>query len=246
MQASQGYDPAATTNGARFQAEVLRHLARRALAQGPPHDPLLIGHAEWFWAVLERTTLTPAEAPAFIRLGHEYAQDIYLEYGNDRVVRRVLEGESPAFALNVSIGWGERHGAPKSYSYEDTLSTPKLKVTNKRLIRYRLLEFGDMVVFDEITGLHGRPTSGVLGLLFRLIGEGHVVENRMVISQDGLQIARARAEKAFFHVQTTVTVFPDGRTEKDLPPGRADLALLENRLKKALRLEYFPTASWPE
>jgi len=111
-------------------------------------------------------------APAFIRLGHEYEQDIYLEYGNDRVIRRVLQCEAPTLALSVSIGWREERGAPKSYSYEDTLSTPKLKVTNKRLIRYRLLEFGDMVVFDEITGLYGRPTSGVLGLLFQLIGEG--------------------------------------------------------------------------
>ena len=246
MQASQGYEPAATTNGARFQSEVLRHLARQALAQGPPHDPLLIGHAEWFWAVLERTGLTPAEVPAFIRLGHEYEQDIYLEYGNERVIRRVLHGEAPALALSVSIGWSERRGASTSYSYEDTLSTPKLKVTNKRLIRYRLLDFGDMVVFDEITGLYGRPTSGVLGLLFQLIGEGHVVENRMAISQDGLQIARTRAEKAFFNVQATLTVYPDGRTEKDLPAGRADLAPLEARLKKVLRLEYLPAATWLE
>lgn len=246
MLACKGYDPAATTNGPRFQSEVLRHLARQALAQGPPHDPLLIGHAEWFWAVLERTGLSPSAAPAFIRLGHEYEQDIYLEYGNDRVIRRVLQGEAPTLALSVSIGWRERRGAPESYSYEDTLSTPKLKVTNKRLIRYRLLEFGDMVVFDEITGLYGRPTSGVLGFLFQLIGEGHVVESRMVISQDGLQIARARAKKSLFQVQTTVTVYPNGRTEKDLPPGRADLAPLEARLKQVLRLEYAPPGSWLE
>lgn len=125
-------------------------------------------------------------------------------------------------------------------------STPKLKVTNKRLIRYRLLELGDMVVLDEITGLYGRPTSGVLGLLFQLIGEGRVIENRMVISQDGLQIARARARKSLFQVQATVTVFPNGRTEKDIPPGRADLALLEARLKQAFRIEYSEPGSWLE
>jgi hypothetical protein len=246
MEASRGYDPAATTNGARFQSEVLRYLARQALAQGPPFDPLLIGHAEWFSAVLERTGLAPAQAPAFIRLGHEHEQDIVLEYGNDRVIRRVLEGETPKLALSVDIGWREGPGVPGSYSYEDTLSQPKLKVTNKRRIRYRLLDFGDMVVFDDVTGLHGRPTSGVLGLLFQLIGEGHVVENRMVIAPDGLQIARAHAKKAFFDVQTTVTVYPDGRTEKDLPPGRADLAPLEGRLKQAIRLEYLPPGNWLE
>lgn len=246
MRASQGYDPTATTNGARFQSEVLFRLVRHALAQGPPYDPFLIGHAEWFWAVLERTGLTPAQAPAFIRLGNEYEQDIWIEYGNDRVVRRVLEGEAPALALSVTIGWPASSDQPGSYSYEDTLSIPRLKVTNKRLIRYRLLDLGDMVVFDEITGLYGRPTSGVLGLLFQLIGEGHVAENRMVISSDGLQIARARVKKAVFSVEATVTVYPNGRTEKDLPAGRVDLVPLETRLKKALRLEYLPAANWLE
>jgi hypothetical protein len=73
-----------------------------------------------------------------------------------------------------------------------------------------------------------------------------VVENRMVIAPDGLPIARAHARKAFFDVQTTVTVYPDGRTEKDLPPGRADLAPLEARLKQAIRLEYLPPGNWLE
>ncbi|HET7291402.1 MAG TPA: hypothetical protein VFM88_03160 [Vicinamibacteria bacterium] len=244
MRASRGYNPAATTNGARFQSEVLRHLARQALARGAPHEPLLIGHAEWFSAVLERTGLTPAEAPAFIRLGNDHAQDIYLEYESERVVRQVLSGPTPGLALSVTIGWRGGRGVPGSYSYEDLLSTPKLKVTNKRVIRYRLLDFGNLVVFDDVTGLNGRPTSGVLGLLFQLIGEGHVVENRMVIAPDGLQVARARAKKAFIDVESTVTVYPDGRTEKDLPPGRGDLAPLEARLKQELRLEYWPSVNW--
>ena len=39
---------------------------------------------------------------------------------------------------------------------------------------------------------------------------------------------------------TTVTVYPDGRTEKDLPPGRPDLAALEVRLKQPLHVRYRP------
>src|SRR2546422_4260570 len=35
--------------------------------------------------------------------------------------------------------------------------------------------------------LRGRFSSGILGLLFKLIGEGHVVENRMALAEDGLQ-----------------------------------------------------------
>jgi len=106
------------------------------------------------------------------------------------------------------------------------------------VISYRLMDFGDMTVFDDIKGLRGRPTSGVLGFLFQLIGEGRVVENRMAIAGDGVQILRARARKAFFEVVSTVTVYPDGRAEKDLPPGRRDLAGLEARLKQPLKLPH--------
>lgn len=238
MQGSQGFDPTATTNGARFQAETLLRLARQARARDPEGTPLFIGRAEWFSAYLVRTGLAAEKTPLFIRLAYEHGQDMEVDYRADRVLERVAEGPRPDLALNVSIWWPEARGRPTQYSYEDTLSTPRLKVTNKRVISYRLLDFGDTVVFAEIEGLLGRPTSGVLGLLFRLIGEGRVEENRMAVSADGLQIARARARKAFFEVTTTVTVYPDGRTEKDTPPGRPDLLALEARLKQPLRLKY--------
>ena len=108
------------------------------------------------------------------------------------------------------------------------------------LITYRLLDMGDVIVFDDVEGLEGRPTSGVLGLLFKVIGEGRVVENRMAISPDGLQVSRARAKKALFWVTTTVTVYPDGRTEKDVPADRADLKPLAGRLERPLRIDYRP------
>lgn len=140
----------------------------------------------------------------------------------------------------MCLWWREAPGRPRRYSYEDTLSSPRLKVTNERVLSYRLLDFGDMTVFADVRGLRGRPTSGILGLLFQLIGEGHVVENRMAVSRDGLQISRARVRKSFFEVVSTVTVYPDGRMEKDLPPGRPDLAAREARLKGALKLVHPP------
>jgi hypothetical protein len=240
MQQSQGYEPTATTNGARFQAEVLLRLARDSEARDSARPPLFVGHDEWFSAYLARTGLTAEGAPLFMRLGHDNGQDMIVDYGRDRVIRSVAEGPTPSFAMSVSIGWPETPGAPKSYSYEDALSSPRLKATNKSLITYRLLDYGGMIVFDDIEGLYGRPTSGLLGFLFSVIGEGHVEQNRMTISQDGLQISRARAARAFFHVETTVTVYADGRTEKDLPANRPDLVALETRLKQPLEVEYLP------
>ena len=66
---------------------------------------------------------------------------------------------------------------------------PKLKVTNRQEITYRLLVFGEMVVYDEIDGTSGRPLSGVLGALFKVIGDGRLYHS--VLVDDGLQAAGA-------------------------------------------------------
>lgn len=235
MRACQGYDPTATTNGARFQAEVLLRLARGA----PGGPPLLLGHAEWFSAFLERTGLSAAQAPTFVRLANEHGQDLHIDYQEGRVVESVA-GRSPEFAANVTVGWPQRKGGPNSYSFADLLSRPNLEVTNQRRIVYRLLEMEGMVVYGDIEGLQGRPTSGILGALFAVIGKGNVRENRMLISHDGLQVSRAWAGKWAINLTQTVTIHPDGRMEKDIPRGRPDLAALAARLEAPLRIRYRP------
>jgi hypothetical protein len=237
MRESRGYELTATSNGARFQSEVLRRLVRRALASDPTQSPLFVDHRDWFQAYLERTGLTAAAAPAFVRLSDEFGQDMLVDYRRESVVGGETKPQ-PELAMNVCIWWPETTDRPGKYSYEDLLSSPRLKVTNERVISYRLMEFGDMTVFDDINGVRGRPTSGVLGFLFQLIGEGRVVETRMAISADGVQVARARARKALFEVVSTVTVYPDGHAEKDVPPARPDLAGLETRLKQPLKLPH--------
>lgn len=239
MKQSRGYNVTATTNGPRFQSEVLLRLASDAEARDPQRQPLFIGHREWFEAYLERTGLTRGSAPLFVRLPVEYGQDAIVDYRPGRVVTGTPAVNAPLRALNVCIWWPEREGGPRSYTYEDALSTPHLKVTNERVITYRLLDYRDMVVFNEVTGLRGRPTTGLLGMLFQLIGEGDLVESRTAVAADGLQITRARARKVF-EVATTVTVHPDGRTEKEIPAGRPDLVAIDGRLKQRLRLRHPP------
>lgn len=106
------------------------------------------------------------------------------------------------------------------------------------MITFRLLDFGDMIMHDKIEGLTGRPTSGVLGFLFRIIGEGHIEYSKMMISEEGLQITRAQASKGFIDVTSTVTVKPDGQTEKGIPPDRPDLKALEEKLKQEIEITY--------
>ena len=121
------------------------------------------------------------------------------------------------------------------------MSTPKLKDTAHREITYRLLELEDMIVLDQVKGLSGRPTSGLLGALFAVIGEGSLKHSRIAVSDDGLQVARARAKRVF-SVSTTATIQPDGRGTKGIPPERPDLAVLEAKLKRSLKIEYVPYA----
>jgi hypothetical protein len=239
MKESRGYEITATTNGPRFQAEVLMRLARKARAEHPEGPELLVGHAEWYTAFLERAGLPKEKAPIFVRLSYEHGQDLQIDYRADRVVEKT-GGVLPEFAAAVRMWWPDRKGAPDSYSYADLFSTPQLKVTNQREIVYRLLEVGGMVVYGEIKGLRGRPTSGLLGALFQLIGEGDLKESRMLLSRDGMQVSRTRAEKWGFGVTQTVTVHPDGRAEKDTPPDRADLKALAAKLEAPLNVRYRP------
>lgn len=238
MKQSTEYDVTATTNGPRFQSEVILRLVATAEARDPRRQPLFLGHREWFDAYLERTGLTRERTPHFVRLADEYAQDSIVDFRREHVVAGTPVVNAPLRAANVCIWWAKRADGPGSYSYEDQLATPQLKVTNERVMTYRLLDYGDMTVFDEITGLHGRPTTGVLGMLFQVIGEGSVVESRLAVVRDGLQIARARARKLLIEVSTMVTISPDGRTEKDIPAGRPDLAAIEARLEQPLRLRH--------
>ena len=246
MRLQSGYDPTATTNAARFQAEVLLHLARRAKARNPTGPPLFLQHTDWFEAFLTLTGRTEETAPTYALLGYRNAQDLAVDFRSDRVIRETKVGPTPELAVNVMVWWVRGPDTPDNYSYVDSLSTPQLKVTNKSVITYRLLDLGDVVVYDQVEGLTGRPISGALGLLFRVMGEGSVKWSRMTIAQDGLQVTRARAKKAFIGVTSTVTVYPDGRTEEDVPPDRPDLLALEERLKTPLEIDYVPFAWFPE
>ena len=232
------YDPTATTNGARFQGDMILYLAQKARERDPQGLPLFIGYENWFQAFMEVLARTEDAMPQYARLSYQYKQITEVDYRVDRVIREIVKAPTPELAVNVRVWWKDQPGKPDRYSYLDTLSTPNLKVTNQRVMTYRLLDFGDWVIYDEIEGLTGRPTSGILGFLFRIIGEGRIVQTRMAISKDGLQINRATAKKGFIKRIDTVTVYPGGKMEKDVPPDRPDLLELTNLITQPLDIEY--------
>lgn len=238
MRHSDDYDPTATTNGARFQSDMILYLAQKARERDSQGLPLFIGYENWFRAFMEVTTRTESAMPLYAQLSYQHKQNLEVDYREGRVIREVKVGPMPELAVNVRIWWKDQPGKPDRYSYLDTLSTPNLKVTNRRVMTYRLLDFGNWVAYDETEGLTGRPTSGILGLLFRIIGEGRILQSRMTISKDGLQISRATAKKGFIKRITTVTVYPDGTMEKDVPADRPDLMELKKRIIQPLEIDY--------
>jgi hypothetical protein len=240
MRLSSGYTLTATANGPRLQAEVVLHIIREAERTDPGRRPLRFGHRAWYEAFLARTGLAPEEAPIYVRRPFEVGQDLVVDYRRERVIDEVVKGPEPRIAANVRISWPDIPGKPESFSYEDLLSDPHLKVTQKRLIRYRLVEYVDRIWYAEVSGLHGRPTSGVLGLFFALLGEARVVESRSAFSPDGLQVVRGRAHKLVFTRVGTVTVWPDGHAEPGVPEDRPDLRPLEERLKEPLEIRFQP------
>lgn len=239
------YDILATTNWTRFQSVLFLELARRAEQRSPNGGVLFIGPDDLFFEFLDVAHLVahPDSVPLPRLLAYQYEQGIELEYRPGGIVDTVLEGPQPIGAINVRVVWQDRADGRTRYSFTDTLSVPKLKVTNHQLITYRLVDFGSMVVYDEVRGLSGRPLTGFLAVLFKLIGEGNVRWSRFSFSDDGLQVVRAQAKKIFTKT-ATVTVYPDGRAEKDVPADRPDLLEIAEHLEQDLKIEYYPYQCW--
>ena len=188
--------------------------------------------------------MTPRRGRALPDWALHLDQGTRLEYRPDGIVESVKKGTHPTLAINVRTAWPDRPDGIDEFSVLDTLSVPKLTVTNRQEITYRMLVFGDMVMNDEIRGTSGRPLSGVLGVLFSLIGEGSLVYYRSVLADDGLQVVRVKAKKTIFSKATTITVYPDGQAENGVPLDRPTLATTEELLKEDREIEYHPFRCW--
>lgn len=246
--ADSGYSLLATTNSVRFQSAVFQHLITGALVTRPRGGTLFIPHdALWkeFLIVAGLGTGDEAKAPIGRRLAFDYHQSIEVTYGPPAsIVKRIKRGPAPLIAANIRLEWPDRPDGLRKYSFVDTLSVPQLKVTNHQVETFRFLVFSDnMTMLDDIEGISGRPLSGLLGAIFKVIGEGKTVFARFSLSTDGRQVVRAKATKLVSRT-VTATINPDGTGQNGVPDGRMDLIELETRLKQPLEFEYHPYRCW--
>ncbi len=242
MRAERGYDISKTTNAGRFQGSVYLRLVRGARSEDTDSGVLRIAHDDWFEAFVQATGVAREDVPVHIQRAYASRQSAYLDARPGAVVAEVRQGPRPLLAVNVRLSWPPGPGVPASYSFEDRFSEPEVLVHNDRVVTFRLLDFGGWTMFDEVSGSRIRPTTGALGVLFRLIGLASVSEVRMSTAADGTALARATARKLLIRVRETVTIMPDGRADRGLPDDRPDLRALEQRLRRELEIDYVPLA----
>jgi len=241
MRAEQalGYDLRATANAARLQAEVILRVARAAHARDAQGPPFIIGFDTYQAAFTDVTGVAPEALPVFIRMASRYGENLVIEHRRAHVIDSVMDGPVPLMIVRVRGGWD--HG-PSSYSFEDTSSSPTMRVIHERDTRFTIADYGDMITHDEFRGLRGRATSGMLGALMAAIGDASVTRSRFAIAGDGTQVLRGTVHKLFTLTQT-LTVQPSGRAEKGIPDGRDDLRAVERLLNREVRLHYVADAA---
>jgi hypothetical protein len=231
------YNLTATTTSMRFGTEALLKLVHRRQRESPGTTRLFIDQAEWFTAHRQTAGVAYEQMSEAARSGVEYHQDVTVDYGPG-IVREVLEGPAPALALDVTIAWPDSGDAPSSFTYQDTLSVPRVEVHDSRVIRFKLVEYPDMLLYDEIDGISVKPF-GFLSAIFALVGKPDLKQNRVAVSADQWQVMRARV-KVFPGISKTGTaaIEPDGRGHEHIPAGRSDLAALAHRLEQPVKLRY--------
>jgi len=235
--AIDGYDTAAAPNQGRFVAEVLFALAQRVKADGGTR--FRIQPDRFFAAWLEARDVAAEDAPVSMRRVLEFDQRFYVNIAPE--LR--LDGPRPEQALAVRVSWPEGKDRPDHYEWEDTRSSPSVRMRQERVIRYLLLDFGDWVAYENMRGVAGQPTSGALGALFGILGMANIGSSRHAVAADGTQISRTRSRKVFGFT-TLATIAPDGTAERGLPDDRDDLRTLADRLDREMDARLL--SEWPD
>jgi hypothetical protein len=231
------YNVTATTTSMRFGAEALLELVRRRRREAPGTTQLFIDQSDWFTAHRETAGVTYPDMSEAARAGFEHHQDALVDYG-PHVVEQVLEGPAPIEALDVTISWPDSAGAPSSFTYKDTLSVPRVEVHDSRVIRFKLVQYDELLLFDEIHGISVKPL-GFLSAVFALVGKPDLKQTRLAVSADQWQVVRGRV-KVFPGISKTGTaaIEPNGRGHQHIPRTRLDLQELKRRLEQPLKLKY--------
>ncbi len=229
------YDPTFTTNGIRFQTDVIIYLledeARQSHEQSEKACLLFIGYKDWYEA-FKSVNCQNRKVPEYVRIAYEHQQNIVIDYDRLRVIKNINRGGDPDLVANVTLYWPPELGK-ESFFYEDDYSDPKLEVINKRIITYRLLKYNkdNLIVCDQIDGLKGRAKEGFL----RILGKARMIQYRIVPVKGGPQYVLMETKKWFFTWKNDLTIDPKGETSDDILNKK-----IKQTLHRKIRIQYEP------
>jgi hypothetical protein len=236
MRAHGPYSLTSTTTAMVFGSQALLAIVRRQQREAPRATQFVIDHEDWFEAHQETAGVDYSGMSESARTAYENRQDLLVDYG-PQVVQEVEEGSVPRTALDVTLFSSDTAG-PSEFGYKDTLSVPKVDVYNTRVVRFRMLEYDSLLLFDEITGISVKPL-GFMSAVFALVGRPDLKETRLAVGKDYWQVVRGRVNVMLgISKSGTATIEPDGRGHEGVPRGRADLAALAKQLAQPLEVRY--------
>ena len=113
-----------------------------------------------------------------------------------------------------------------------------MEVYNTRVVRFRMLEYDSLLLYDDVTGVSVKPL-GFLSTVFAVVGKPDLKQTRVATSPDQWQVMQGRVKVLPGVWKTgTAVIEPGGRGHADVPAGRADLAALKRRFERPLALRY--------
>jgi hypothetical protein len=232
-----GYSLTSTTTSIRFAGEALLAIVQRRKEEAPASTHLQIDHADWFAAHLKTAGVSYGEMSEAARASFVRRRDALVDYG-PRVVEQVVRGPVPLLALDVTLFWPDTGDAPTQFSYRDTLSHPRVNVYHQRIVRFKLLQYENLLFFDQVRGISVRPL-GFLSAVFAVLGKPDLRQIRVAISRDQWQVMRGTVNVFAGITRTgTGTIEPGGRGHEGIPRGRADLRAMAGQMNRPLELRY--------
>jgi hypothetical protein len=237
MSGHGAYSLTSTSTSILFAAEALLAIVQRRKQEAPASTLLQVDHADWFAAHRMTAGVSYAEMSEGARAGFERRRDALVDYG-PRVVEQVVEGPVPRLALDVTLFWPDTGDAPSELKYRDTLSDPQVDVYHQRVVRFKVLQYDNLLFFDQIRGISVRPL-GFLSAIFAVLGKPDLRQIRLAVSSDQWQVMSGTVNVFAGITKTgTGTVEPGGRGHEGVPQGRSDLRALAEQMKRPLELRY--------
>ena len=231
------YSLTSTTNSIRFAGEALLAIVQRRKQEAPASTHLHVNHADWFAGHMATAGVPYAQMPEGARAGLKLRRDALVDYGPG-VVEQVVKGPVPLLAMDVTLFWPDTGDFPPQLSYRDTLSHPPVDVYHQRVVRFKLLQYENLLLFDRISGISVRPV-GFMSAVFAVLGKPDLRQIRLAVSRDQWQVMRGTVN-VFAGITRTGTgaIEPGGRGHEDIPRDRADLQALAKQMNRPLEVRY--------